>query len=154
MLRPLCALLLTLMWVGTSRASEPGSADDSGTGGSRRAATAPLASAGPRSLAAAASPRSSSPSTTDPHERFTRPILETLRQHGVRAIFFVAGWRLKGATKMGDSRRAAAIETLRDGHILGNHTMKHARMCSIKREDARWELDENTRLIEEFTGFP
>jgi len=46
----------------------------------------------------------------------------------MRATFFVLGKNLEGASLGGDPGRAAALaaRALREGHVLGNHTMTHS----------------------------
>ena len=73
-----------------------------------------------------------------PHEEHTSPILDALAQHGVSAIFFVTGWRIAGTSKNADTRRALLARTVRERHTIGNHTVHHAHMCTIKREKGEW----------------
>lgn len=89
-----------------------------------------------------------------PHENFTPRILDALRMHGVQAIFFVAGWRLSGRSADAERRRAAARRALADGHALGNHTIAHARMCTIRRPAAARQLDDNNALLAALSGMP
>jgi peptidoglycan/xylan/chitin deacetylase (PgdA/CDA1 family) len=58
----------------------------------------------------------------------TERLLEVLAYRRVRATFFVLGCNLRGDAWGGDAVRAhaTAIRAVRDGHVLGNHTMSHA----------------------------
>src|SRR6185436_12244399 len=59
----------------------------------------------------------------------TARLLEVLSRHGVVATFFLLGRNLQGEALGGDSVRAREVVTraAREGHLLGNHTMSHAR---------------------------
>jgi peptidoglycan-N-acetylglucosamine deacetylase len=58
----------------------------------------------------------------------TERLLDVLARHRARATFFVLGRNLLGAALNGDGARARAIASraVREGHLLGNHTMSHA----------------------------
>src|SRR6185437_13448677 len=53
-----------------------------------------------------------------PHPSITRQVLDRLREHGARAMFFVVGERVARAPSM---LRVIVAE----GHWLGNHTFSH-----------------------------
>jgi peptidoglycan/xylan/chitin deacetylase (PgdA/CDA1 family) len=59
----------------------------------------------------------------------TERLLDVLARHGARATFFVLGRNLEGGALGGDGARARGLATraAREGHLLGNHTMTHAR---------------------------
>jgi peptidoglycan/xylan/chitin deacetylase (PgdA/CDA1 family) len=59
----------------------------------------------------------------------TEPLLDVLARNGAVATFFVLGRNLRGEALGGDAKWAQRItdRTARDGHLLGNHTMSHAR---------------------------
>ncbi len=59
----------------------------------------------------------------------TARLLDVLSRHGVVATFFLLGRNLQGEALGGDAGQARAVVTraARDGHLLGNHTMTHAR---------------------------
>lgn len=58
----------------------------------------------------------------------TERLLAVLAGHRVRATFFLLGRNLAGGAIDGDGQRAheLAARAVRDGHVLGNHTMTHA----------------------------
>ncbi|MBI4508387.1 MAG: polysaccharide deacetylase family protein [Deltaproteobacteria bacterium] len=87
-----------------------------------------------------------------PHEGYTPIILDTLKRHGVQAIFFMAGWRISKQSTYLEARRAIARRVLGDGHVIGNHTVNHARLCTISKSRAEWEIDEGRRLLAELVG--
>jgi peptidoglycan/xylan/chitin deacetylase (PgdA/CDA1 family) len=73
----------------------------------------------------------------------TPVLLDVLRQHGVRATFFVLGCNLARAKET--AMRAAA-----EGHLLGNHTYSHARV--IDRVAFLDEIARTDALIREIVG--
>ena len=76
----------------------------------------------------------------------TAPILDALKNHGVKATFFLVGNFLE--TEPDLVRRMAA-----EGHTIGNHTYSHPDMSQIATEDAfRQELEKNESLCRSITG--
>jgi chitin deacetylase len=65
----------------------------------------------------------------------TAALLEVLAARGARATFFLLGRNVERA-------RAVAVQLLRDGHVVGNHTYSHARPDAI---DAPTLVDEIAR---------
>jgi peptidoglycan/xylan/chitin deacetylase (PgdA/CDA1 family) len=59
----------------------------------------------------------------------TGKVLDILARHQVRAVFFLQGWRFE----RGDPAASAALvaRMLREGHVIGNHTIDHARLCEL-----------------------
>ena len=83
----------------------------------------------------------------------TPRILDALKAHGVQAIFFVAGWRIRSTRgKNALARREAARQLLEAGQLVGNHTVDHVQLCQLPKEDAGHEIDENGRLLSDFAG--
>lgn len=79
----------------------------------------------------------------DPHH--TPRVLATLRDHDVRAMFFVCG---EMATENRDLVRAIAD----DGHTVGNHSWTHPLVTRLSRAGVRGELGRTSELIETITG--
>lgn len=77
----------------------------------------------------------------------TPVILDALDRHGVKAVFFVIGQKVREHPEL-------AREIVRRGHELGNHTMTHpqATMWCAGPVRTRREIDEGQRAIEEVTG--
>ena len=76
----------------------------------------------------------------------TAKILDTLKQHDVKAAFFLVGNYIE---KNADLVRRMAEE----GHIVGNHTMHHYDMSKIADKDAfTKELQDLETLYKETTG--
>lgn len=90
-----------------------------------------------------------------PHEKFTPKVLDALAAHGIQGIFYVTGWRLADTGSASSKGRLAVFErTLREGHAIGNHTVNHARMCTVPSHIAAQELDDNNAIITERSGMP
>jgi len=64
----------------------------------------------------------------------TQAILEILRDEGVKATFFLTGAWL-------DQYPELALEVVRRGHELGNHTQTHPHMTGLSDEKVAWELE-------------
>ncbi len=80
-----------------------------------------------------------------PDPRYTPQILDTLREHGVAATFFVVGVNAESAP--GLLRRMQA-----DGHEVGNHTYQHPNLATVSRERTRLELNATQRIIQHVLG--
>jgi peptidoglycan-N-acetylglucosamine deacetylase len=86
-----------------------------------------------------------------PDLRGTPLILEELDRRGLRAIFFVTGWRLTGQRPEDIARRDLVRKLAAHGHLVANHTMNHHDLCQNPSEQAA-EIDTNTELIAQTTG--
>lgn len=82
-----------------------------------------------------------------PHPSDTPAILDLLDRHGVKAVFFVIGDKVRDFPEL-------AREIVARGHELGNHTMTHpqASMWCAGPARTRREIVECQRAIEEATG--
>lgn len=77
---------------------------------------------------------------------YTEKILDTLKQHGVKGIFFITGEYLRSAPQI--------VERIIDeGHILGNHSLKHPSMPTISEAAAAAEITGLHRLVKEQFGY-
>jgi peptidoglycan-N-acetylglucosamine deacetylase len=81
-----------------------------------------------------------------PDENFTPKILDILKKKGVKATFFVVGWRVEAYPDI--VKRIVA-----EGHILGNHSYSHANLPKLKDDAFHEQILKTDRLIEKFTGF-
>lgn len=76
----------------------------------------------------------------------TAQILDVLKEHGVKAAFFLVGNYMEQNPEL--VKRMAA-----EGHLVGNHTYHHWDMSKIREMDAfREELQSLERLYTEITG--
>jgi peptidoglycan-N-acetylglucosamine deacetylase len=106
-------------------------------------------------------PRPAAPSKTayltfdDGPSRSTPKILEVLREHHVKATFFVVG-------KTSEESRSLYKEIVEEGHTLGNHTFSHdykkvyASVASFKQEVERLNdlLEETAGVRPDILRFP
>jgi peptidoglycan/xylan/chitin deacetylase (PgdA/CDA1 family) len=79
-----------------------------------------------------------------PNPKTTPAVLDALAKHHIHATFFLVG-------EMAQNPRAAPIieRILREGHIIGNHTMTHQDLCRLKDDDrAAREIDDGKAAIE------
>ncbi|MFF3729142.1 polysaccharide deacetylase family protein [Streptomyces sp. NPDC002476] len=82
-----------------------------------------------------------------PDPRYTPRILATLREHDVRAMFFVCG-------EMADEYRDLVRAIAEDGHTVGNHSWTHPLVTRLSRAGVRDELGRTSEVIEKATGTP
>jgi peptidoglycan/xylan/chitin deacetylase (PgdA/CDA1 family) len=81
----------------------------------------------------------------------TPMILDELDRRGLKAIFFVTGWRLVGQRPEDVARRDLVRKIAAHGHLVANHTMNHQNLCQNPAEQAA-EIDASTELIAQTTG--
>lgn len=80
-----------------------------------------------------------------PHPTTTPLVLDILKKHNIKAVFFLVGDRVA------DNRAAPKIldRILRDGHVIANHTMEHKDLCRTKTEEsAVADIDNGKAAIE------
>ncbi|MEV6421126.1 polysaccharide deacetylase family protein [Streptomyces sp. NPDC051662] len=82
-----------------------------------------------------------------PHPDYTPGILRTLREHDVRAMFFVCG-------EMADAHRDLLREADDDGHIICNHTWSHPLMTALRPSQIRDEMGRTSDVVEDILGTP
>jgi peptidoglycan/xylan/chitin deacetylase (PgdA/CDA1 family) len=75
-----------------------------------------------------------------------------LDRAGVRAVFFVCGWRLEAEEPLRSRARAILRNTLARGHVIGNHTVHHRVLPNLSTAQITYEIDHNADLIEEVIG--
>src|SRR5256714_229640 len=83
-----------------------------------------------------------------PNPKTTPAVLDALAKHHIHAVFFMVG-------EMAANKQAADLidRIVREGHIIGNHTMTHQDLCRLK-DDARAEreIDDAKQTIEKASG--
>ena len=77
---------------------------------------------------------------------FTEKILDTLKEKGVRAIFFLTG---DYAEKNPDLIK----RMIEDGHILGSHTQSHYSMPELSADEIKDELDTIYDYVKKHYGY-
>jgi peptidoglycan/xylan/chitin deacetylase (PgdA/CDA1 family) len=86
-----------------------------------------------------------------PDLRGTPMILDELDRRGMKAIFFVTGWRLLGNRPEDVARRDLVRKIAAHGHLVANHSMNHHDLCQNPDKQAA-EIDANSELIASTTG--
>lgn len=81
-----------------------------------------------------------------PDPRVTPVILDTLREHDVRATFFVVGRYVRQYPEI--VRRIVA-----EGHTLGNHTHSHASMSNLSAAGMQKELRKTQKAVNKALGY-
>lgn len=77
-------------------------------------------------------------------EGHTAKVLDALKEHGARAVFFITGNGLKN--------RDLVERIHREGHVLGVHTLSHANLTKLSPAEMRKEIEPIVGLIHEVTG--
>lgn len=80
-----------------------------------------------------------------PHPEFTGPLLDGLRERGVKATFFLVGTQIQYAPEL-VSRMA------REGHQIGVHTFSHVSVTGLEQEEFRLQVEGTRRLIYSLLG--
>lgn len=86
-----------------------------------------------------------------PHPQHTPAILDTLRDKGVKAMFFQLGSILDGNfIGQENVKTSLAIEQrlLREGHLVANHTYSHPRLSTLSFEAATRQIREAADFID------
>lgn len=81
-----------------------------------------------------------------PDPRVTPQILDTLREHHLRATFFVVGSQVE--ENPGLLRRI-----VQEGHTIGNHTYDHADMSRLSPGQMRSELQSTQKAVDDALGY-
>ena len=89
-----------------------------------------------------------------PHQEYTAQILDELEARHLQAIFFWVGHRIRAGVSHIDQRMKLIDRAIRAGHLVGNHTVNHAKLCAVPRRQAERELDDNAYVYERLTGLP
>jgi peptidoglycan/xylan/chitin deacetylase (PgdA/CDA1 family) len=80
-----------------------------------------------------------------PNDPYTRQLMDVLARHHVRATFFVIGRFVK--------ERPHIVRALHHaGHLIGCHTMTHAKLMYMGSKHIRAEIADATALIEDTIG--
>lgn len=80
-----------------------------------------------------------------PHPVYTAELLDGLKERGVHATFFVIGKNIPGNEEL--IRRMDE-----EGHLIGNHTYNHVKICDMSGEAACEEVERTSALVQEITG--
>lgn len=80
-----------------------------------------------------------------PHPRYTKELLEGLRERKVRVSFFLMGKNIPGREELVSQMKA-------DGHLIGNHTYSHVDLKRLTSEEACEEILKTDQLIFDIIG--
>ena len=80
----------------------------------------------------------------DPHT--TPRILDSLREHDLKATFFVLGRHVK-------ERPGLLRRIVKEGHTIGNHTYNHTDMSDLSRKHMRLELRRTQAAVDDALGY-
>jgi peptidoglycan/xylan/chitin deacetylase (PgdA/CDA1 family) len=75
----------------------------------------------------------------------TSQVLDILKEHGVRATFFLVGQNV-------DRHPDLAKRILDEGHVIGNHTYSHRNLVRMSFKDAQREIKMGEESIARATG--
>jgi len=85
----------------------------------------------------------------------TPKVLDALDQYGIKAVFFVNGVRFAGKGHDHERARELLRETVKRGHVIGNHTVHHYFLCGQRGPViAEREITENAAFIASAIGQP
>ncbi len=84
-----------------------------------------------------------------PSEPYSPMILDTLKQYGVKATFFVVG-------KKAEARKDLVRRIQEEGHLIGNHTYDHPPHMAFEglfgRKQVMKEIERGGAVLEDITG--
>ncbi|UVI30925.1 polysaccharide deacetylase family protein [Paenibacillus spongiae] len=81
-----------------------------------------------------------------PDERYTPAILDVLKEHKVKASFFLVGTQVKKYPEM-------AARIAKEGHSIGNHTYRHPDLASLGERRIIQEVMWTDTLIQRSVGY-
>lgn len=80
-----------------------------------------------------------------PHPVYTKELLDGLKEREVCATFFVVGKNIPGNEEL--------ISRMEDeGHLIGNHTYDHVKICDMNESDACSQVERTSALVRDITG--
>lgn len=80
-----------------------------------------------------------------PHPKHTGPLLDGLKERGVKATFFLVGTQIQYAPQL--------VERMaREGHQIGVHTYSHVTVVELEREEFRLQVEGTRRMIYSMLG--
>ena len=80
-----------------------------------------------------------------PHPEYTGPLLDGLKERGIKATFFLVGTQIHYAPEL-VSRMA------REGHQIGVHTYSHVTVAGLEQEEFLLQVEGTRRLIYNLLG--
>ena len=80
-----------------------------------------------------------------PNPKYTKPLLDGLRERGIRVTFFLVGECIDGNEDL-------VKQMAKDGHLIGVHCLTHKDLTKEKLSDAAKELCDTREKIRAVTG--
>jgi len=77
---------------------------------------------------------------------YTDEILDTLKKHNAKAVFFVTQTYIRDATDL-------VLRMKEEGHLVGNHTVTHPNLANCTTEKVVKELTDCANYMKEKTGY-
>ncbi|GGF63375.1 hypothetical protein GCM10010912_05550 [Paenibacillus albidus] len=81
-----------------------------------------------------------------PDPRFTPQLLDVLKQHHVRATFFVVGSRA-------EKHPALVARMIREGHVIGNHSYNHPQFAKLQMNEFRTQIIRTENILFSLSGY-
>ncbi|MCE5172137.1 polysaccharide deacetylase family protein [Paenibacillus profundus] len=81
-----------------------------------------------------------------PDNRATPLVLDILKEHNIRATFFLVGSRAKAHPEL-------VQRIVREGHIIGNHSYNHPLLTKLTLPAFEHQLKDTERVIEQIVGY-
>ena len=82
-----------------------------------------------------------------PNASSTPILLDGLKEHKVRATFFLIGENVE----KGENEKIVK-RMYEEGHLIGNHTYTHCNLSKLETGEAKKELEQTDTVIEKITG--
>ncbi|MBO5278256.1 MAG: polysaccharide deacetylase family protein [Lachnospiraceae bacterium] len=79
-----------------------------------------------------------------PHQKYTKLLLDGLRERNVKATFFLIGESIQGKEELVEQMKE-------DGHLIGNHTYTHVQLSKMGKDDACAEIWKTNTAIYDIT---
>lgn len=82
----------------------------------------------------------------DGPSEYTSKVLEVLKKHEVKAMFFIVGKHVLGNENL-------LLEIKNDGHIIGNHTWSHDKLFDFWSSNRMYmDIEHNSKMLKKITG--
>ncbi|MFZ4620383.1 MAG: polysaccharide deacetylase family protein [Bacteroidota bacterium] len=78
-----------------------------------------------------------------PHTTATPAVLDVLKEHGIRATFFLSGKNIAG-------REPIVQRIITEGHSIGIHAFNHSRSLAFSKERTKEEIQRTEHLLAPF----
>ena len=80
-----------------------------------------------------------------PHPEYTGPLLDGLKERGIKATFFLVGTQIQYAPEL-------VPRMAREGHQIGVHTYSHVSVTGLEQEEFSLQVEGTRRLIYSMLG--